>query len=108
MDIIYKAGKKNEEAKYFFDDGTLLKTENWTMNVKNGDFKVYYYQGDVQTEETFKKGVRVGWFKEYYPDGNTKQKILYDKKGVRIEEHKYDEQPYTRERGQHFSTCNSL
>lgn len=92
LDLIYKDGKKNEEAKYFFDDGTLLKTENWTMNVKNGDFKVYFYQGNIQTEETYKKGVRVGWFKEYYPDGSTKHKILFDKKGVRVEEHKYDEQ----------------
>ena len=91
LELIYKEGKKNEEAKYFYDDGTLLKTENWNMDVKNGEFKTFYYQGDVQTQENYKKGVRVGWFIEYYPDGRTKQKTLYDKKGVRIEEHKYDE-----------------
>ncbi len=92
LDLIYSQGKKNEEAKYFFDDGTLLKTENWIMDVKNGEFKTFFYQGDVQTKESYKKGKRIGWFIEYYPDSRTKQKILYDKKGVRIEEHKYDEQ----------------
>ena len=92
LEIIYKEGKKNEEAKYFFDDGTLLKTENWTMGVKNGEFKTFFYQGNVQTEENYKKGVRIGWFIEYYPDLRVKQKILYDKKGVRIEEHRFDEQ----------------
>ncbi len=92
LEILYKDGKKNEEAKYYYDDGTLLKTENWMMDVKHGEFKTFYYQGDVQTQENYKKGVKVGWFIEYYPDGKAKQKILYDKKGVRIEEHKYDEQ----------------
>lgn len=92
LEIIYKEGKKNEEAKYYYDDGTLLKTENWMMDVKHGEFKTFYYQGDVQTQENYKKGVKTGWFIEYYPDGITKQKTLYDKKGVRIEEHKYDEQ----------------
>lgn len=92
LEIIYKDGKKNEEAKYYFDDGTLLKTENWDMDVKDGSFKTFYYQGHVQTQENYKDGVRVGWFIEYYPDKVVKQKTLYDKKGVRIEEHKYDEQ----------------
>ncbi len=92
LDLKYKQGKKNEEAKYFFDDGTLLKTENWDMDVKNGEFKTFYYQGIVQTQENYKKGVAVGWFIEFYPDGLAKQKILYDKKAVRVEEHKYDEQ----------------
>ncbi|PHR31188.1 MAG: hypothetical protein COA38_08435 [Fluviicola sp.] len=92
LEIIYKQGKKNEEAKYFFDDGTLLQTENWSMGVKNGEFKTFYYQGDIQTQENYKKGTPVGWFIEYYPDGRTKIKTLYDKKGVRIEEHKYDAQ----------------
>lgn len=92
LEVNYKDGKKNEEAKYFFDDGKLLKTENWDMDVRDGDFKTYYYQGDIQTQETYKNGVQVGWFIENYPDSRVKQKILYDKKGVRIEEHKYDEQ----------------
>lgn len=92
LEIMYKEGKKNEEAKYYFDDGTLLKTENWAMDVKDGEFKTFYYQGIIQTQENYKKGVATGWFSENYPDGKTKQKILYDKKGVRIEEHKYDEQ----------------
>ncbi len=92
QDLIYKQGKKNDEAKYYYDDGVLLKTEHWDMGVKNGDFKMYYYQGNIQTEETFKKGKHVGWWKEYYPDGTTKHTILYDKKSVKIEEHKYDEQ----------------
>ena len=92
LELKYKEGKKNEEAKYFYDDGTLLKTENWLMDVKNGEFKTFYYQGLVQTQENYKKGVAVGWFTEFYPDGRTKQKILYDKNGVRIEEHQYDEQ----------------
>lgn len=92
LEIIYKEGKKNEEAKYYFNDGTLLKTENWAMDVKDGEFKTFYYQGHTQTQESYKKGIPVGWFIEYYPDATVKQKILYDKKGVRIEEHKFDEQ----------------
>lgn len=91
-EMTYKQGKKNDQAKYYFDDGTLLRTEMWNMGVKNGEFKTYFYQGNVQTSETYKKGVRIGWFTEYYPDSKTKQKILYDKKGKRIEEHRYDEQ----------------
>ena len=92
QDILYKDGKKDEEAKYYYDDGTLLKTEHYDMGVKNGEFTTFFYQGDIQVKESYKKGVKVGWFQEYYPNKITKQKILYDKKGIRIEEHRYDEQ----------------
>ncbi len=92
QDVTYKQGKKHGEAKYYYDDGTLLKTEHWNMDVKDGEFKVFYYQGHIQIQESFKKGVPIGWYIEYYPDSKTKHKILYDKKGVKIEEHKYDEQ----------------
>ncbi len=92
QDVLYKEGEKHEEAKYYYDDGTLLKVENYNMGVKNGDFTTFFYQGDIQVKESFKKGVKIGWFLEFYPNKITKQKILYDKKGVRIEEHRYDEQ----------------
>ncbi|MFT5861094.1 MAG: antitoxin component YwqK of YwqJK toxin-antitoxin module [Flavobacteriaceae bacterium] len=92
QDILYKQGKKHEEAKYYYDDGTLLKVGNYDMGVKDGKFTTFYYQQDPQVEENYRRGVRVGWFNEYYPTKLMKQKILYDKKGVRIEEHRYDEQ----------------
>lgn len=92
QDVNYKQGKKDEEAKYYYDDGTLLKTESWDSGVKNGDFKMFYYQGHEQVSESYKKGVPIGWWTEYYPDATTKRRVLYDKKGKRIEEHKYDEQ----------------
>ncbi len=91
QDVIYSEGKKNEEAKYYYDDGTLLRTEHWDMGVKNGEFKTFYYQGHVQKSENYKKGEKIGWFIDYYPDSKVKKKILYDKKGERIEEHRYDE-----------------
>lgn len=91
QDVNYVDGKKHEEAKYYYDDGTLLRTENWDMGVKNGEFKVFYYQGNLQSTETYKKGQKIGWFIDYYPNSIVKQKILYDKKGNRIEEHRYDE-----------------
>ncbi len=91
QEVNYKEGKKNEEAKYHYDDGVLLKTENWDMDVKEGEFKMYYYQGNVQTEEVYRKGIRIGHYAEYYLDGIPKLTIDYDKKGVRVEEHRYDE-----------------
>jgi len=90
-EVNYKEGKKNGACKYFYDDGVLLKTENWTMDVKNGEFKMFYYQGHVQTLENFKNGVPFGKFEEYYPDQKLKRSALYDKKGVLLEEHKFDE-----------------
>ena len=68
--------------------GNLLKIET---NGKNGEFTTFFYHQDIQVKENYRKGVPIGWFTEYYPDGLTMQKILYDKKGVRIEEHRYDE-----------------
>lgn len=92
QDLTYKNGKKDGQAKHYYDDGTLLKTEQWSMGVKDGEFKVFFYEGHIQVSETFKKGMPIGWATEYYPDSKVKRKILYDKKGQRIEEHRYDEQ----------------
>ena len=91
QEMTYKNGKKDGEVKYFYDDGKPLRTENWNEDVKEGEFKVFYYQGHVQTEELYRKGVRIGTYIEYYPNQVIRQKIIYDKKGVRIEEHRYDE-----------------
>lgn len=90
-EINYKEGKKNEVCKYFYDDGVLLKTENWSMDVKNGEFKTFYYQGHLQVVENYKNGVPNGKFEEYYPDQKPKRIALYDKKGVLLEEHRFDE-----------------
>ena len=90
-ELMYKQGKKNGECKYYYDDGKLLKTEKWTMDVKDGEFTTFFYQGHLQSLETYKKGVSEGWFEERWPDDKPKRKALY-KKGIVIEEYKYDEQ----------------
>jgi antitoxin component YwqK of YwqJK toxin-antitoxin module len=91
QDLNYKMGKKDGEFKYYFDDGTLLRTENWSLDVKDGEFKTFYYQGFVQDHVSYKKGKFTGTAEEFYPDQKLKHKIIYDKKGVRVEEYKYDE-----------------
>jgi antitoxin component YwqK of YwqJK toxin-antitoxin module len=91
-ELSFKQGKKDGELKYFYNDGKPLSVEHWTMDQKNGEFKTFFYQGNVQVSENYKKGVPVGWFEERYPDEKMKHSILYDKKGVVIEEHKFDEQ----------------
>ncbi|MFT5777797.1 MAG: antitoxin component YwqK of YwqJK toxin-antitoxin module [Crocinitomicaceae bacterium] len=92
QNVNYRQGKKDKEIKYYYDDGTLLSTEHWSMGVKNGEFTTFFYQGDIQVQQSYKNGQKVGWFVENYPSNKTKQRILYDKKGVRAEEHRYDEQ----------------
>jgi antitoxin component YwqK of YwqJK toxin-antitoxin module len=91
QDLNYKEGKKNGELIYYYDDGVLLRTEHWNMDIKDGEFKTLYYEGHIQTVEHYKKGKKDGWFEEYYPNQKPKHKTLY-KKGVVIEEHKWDEQ----------------
>lgn len=90
QEFSYKAGKKNGECKLYYNDGTLLSTEHWTMDVKDGEFKTFYYNGLVQTMENYKKGINEGWFEERWPDDKLKRRALF-KKGVLIEEHRYDE-----------------
>ena len=60
------------------------------MDVKDGEFKTFYYNGLVQVMENYKKGIPEGWFEERWPDDKLKRRALY-KKGVLIEEHRYDE-----------------
>ena len=53
----FKEGKKHGVFSYYYDDGTLLRTENWNMDVKSGEFKTFYYDQTIQEIESFKKGL---------------------------------------------------
>lgn len=90
QDLNYKMGKKDGEFKYFYDDGVLMRVEHWKMDVKDGEFKTFYYEGFVQDHVTYKKGLKFGVAEEFYFDQKLKHKTVYDKKGVIVEEYKYD------------------
>lgn len=91
QDLFYKMGKKDGEFKYFYDDGVPLRIEHWKMDVKEGEFKTFYYEGHVQDQATYKKGQLTGTAEEFYPDQKLKHRTIYDKKGVIIQEQKFDE-----------------
>ncbi len=81
---------KDGECKYFYEDGTLLRTEHWKLDVKEGEFKTFYIGGAVQEYTNFKKGLKEGVSEEFYYDSKLKHKVVY-KKDVIIEEYKYDQ-----------------
>ena len=75
---------------YYYDDGKLLKLENWTNDVKNGSFTTYYYQGLIQNLENYKNGIKHGLFEVYFPTGKIKMRSNY-KKGKLVLEIEYNE-----------------
>jgi antitoxin component YwqK of YwqJK toxin-antitoxin module len=89
--INYKLGKKEGEFKYYYEDGRLLATEHWKDGLKNGEFKSLYYGGTIQSTGFFKEGIPEGWQEEFFNNQKIKHRVLY-KKGVIIEEHKFNEQ----------------
>jgi antitoxin component YwqK of YwqJK toxin-antitoxin module len=89
QELNYDEGKKDGNWKYYYNDGSLLKTENWKEDVKDGEFKTFYIQGHIQTMETYKKGMKHGAFMERFPDDKIKREAIY-KKNELIEEHVYD------------------
>jgi antitoxin component YwqK of YwqJK toxin-antitoxin module len=91
-ELHFKQGKKDGELRYYYNDGKPLSIEHWSMDLKNGEFKTFFYDGKPQSTENYKKGIPVGWFEERFSNSKMKHSALYDKKGVLIEEHKFDEQ----------------
>ncbi len=83
-------GMKDGECKYFYDNGALLRIENWKSDIKEGEFKTFYIGGEIQNHVTYKKGLREGVYEEFYYDSKLKHKIVY-KKDVVLQEYKYDQ-----------------
>ena len=54
-ELNYHEGKKNGVQRYYYDDGVLLRTENWDMDSKNGEFKTLFYDQSLQSIEIYKK-----------------------------------------------------
>lgn len=54
-ELSYTEGKKNGVQRYYYDDGTLLRTENWDMDARSGEFKTLYYDQSLQTIEIYRK-----------------------------------------------------
>lgn len=54
-ELNYKEGKKHGVQNYYYDDGVLLRTENWDMDSRNGEFKTLYYDQSLQSIENYKK-----------------------------------------------------
>lgn len=81
---------KNGDFTYYYDDGTLLKTEQWKENKKNGQFISYYYDGSVMNTGTYVNGVKEGEFIEYYNNGKQKSYRLFENKQL-VKKHLFDE-----------------
>jgi antitoxin component YwqK of YwqJK toxin-antitoxin module len=54
-ELSYKEGKKHGVQYYYYDDGKLLRTENWDMDARNGEFKTLFYNQTLQSIENYKK-----------------------------------------------------
>src|SRR5690554_7441251 len=52
---------------YYYDNGSLLKTESWRKDVKDGEFKTFYIQGTIQSIENYRRGEKHGEFIERFP-----------------------------------------
>lgn len=90
QELEFKNGEKNKECKYFYDDGTLLRIENWTMGVKNGSFKSLYKEQQTYLEEIYVKGRKEGTWAQYYSTGIMSHKWVYKKDSL-MERYEYDE-----------------
>lgn len=90
QELSYENGLKHGVCKYYYDNAAIMTIENWTKGVQTGETKKFYVQGHLQQSESYdKNGRRDGWFEERYPDDKVKRLTLY-KKGVLVEDHKFD------------------
>ena len=91
MEIAYQNGKKHGEWRYYFNSGKLAAIQNWDSGLKDGEFRTMDEKGTLIIFESYKKGIPIETHFENHSDGKTKHVIVFNKKGVVIEEYSFDE-----------------
>jgi len=67
--ILYINGKKEGIAKYWFEDGTLKKTKQFSNNKLNGKIIVYFKGGQTASIKNYKNNILEGVQETWYRDG---------------------------------------
>ena len=58
--IMYKGGKKNGPAVFYYNNGKKSLEANYKNDELDGKLVRYYSTGDIETEETYKNGLLDG------------------------------------------------
>lgn len=66
----YQVGNRNGLWQTYSTSGVLLEETNYLNNKRDGISKVYYLNGQVQLEENYVAGKTNGRSTSYYPNGN--------------------------------------
>ena len=66
----YQVGNRNGVWQTYSTSGVLLEETNYLNNKRDGISKVYYLNGQVQLEENYVAGKTNGRSTSYYPNGN--------------------------------------
>jgi antitoxin component YwqK of YwqJK toxin-antitoxin module len=91
LEIAFQEGKKHGVWRYYFSSGKEATIQNWKAGLKNGEFKTLDEKGLVIMQQFYNKNISIDTHIENYPDGKTKHIIVFDKKGIKIEEYSFDE-----------------
>lgn len=66
------------EWKWFYNDGSIKRLEQYNENgEKVGVWKYYYQNGQLKREEKYVKDDREGFVTDYHPNGQLKSRLLY-------------------------------
>ena len=98
LEVHYLNGKREGEAKFYYQNGNLLAKGNYKDDKLNGLSKVYYENGNLKREDNYKDDKREGLFKGYYENGDLKlednykdgkkeglSKVYYENGNIKIE-----------------------
>lgn len=74
----YRAGRPDGIARYFAEDGTLIREENWLDGQLHGECRSFYPTGQLQLCEQWQHGLRHQLSEQFYPDGALVVRQHYD------------------------------
>jgi len=70
---------KVNEAKTFYDEGSLFDLSNYDNGKLNGKRTIFHKDGSIDTEENYIDGVLTGTYKQFHKNGNLMQTGSYTK-----------------------------
>lgn len=75
--IITNEGKKEGPWKYFYEDGSIRASGNFTNNLEQGTWKYFYNTGKTEQTGNYKNGKFDGLWTWYYQSGAPKREEEY-------------------------------
>ena len=87
--------KRDGSTKYFLEDGTLKRVQNYINGIKHGSYKYYYDNGNIAEFCYYKDNVPRGVFNHYFENDSGKiseQAYFFNVRGAEVVElqYKYD------------------